>query len=198
MTNDWQGLDDAVGYARGLLRGTAVRLREVRESDYRQLSIWWNDPAVRILQTTAVQPAPESTNTEMMRGWSANTGNDVGFAVELADGSMIGHAALYGIDKNRSATLAIVLGPPYWSAGHGTDALEVLVRYAFTELGLHRVGLEVFAFNTRAIATYRRLGFVEEGRRREVIYHAGARHDTVQMGLLATEWRDRVNRAGDR
>lgn len=189
MTSDWQGLDDAMTYARDLLRGGRVRLREVRESDYELLSTWWNDPAVRLLQTTWVRPSPEVANVDLLRGWSTNTGNDVGFAVELGDGSLIGHAALFGIDKNASATLGIVLGPPYWSAGHGTDALEVLVRYGFSELGLHRIGLEVFAFNTRAIATYRRIGFAEEGRRREVLLHAGTRHDTVLMGLLASEWR---------
>lgn len=188
MTSDWQGLDAAMRYARDLLRGGRVRLREVRESDYELLSTWWNDPAVRVLQTTWVRPSPEVANVELLRGWSTNTGNDVGFAVELGDGSLIGHAALFGIDKNASATLGIVLGPPYWSAGHGTDALEVLVRYGFSELGLHRIGLEVFAFNTRAIATYRRIGFAEEGRRREVLLHAGTRHDTVLMGLLASEW----------
>lgn len=165
-----------------------MRLREAREEDYPSLAAWWNDPAVQILQTNWVRPRPEPSNVELIRGWSANTGSDVGFAVELDDGTLIGHAALWGIDKNASAALGVVLGPPYWSAGHGTDALRVLVRYGFTELGLHRIGLEVFAYNTRAIATYRRLGFVEEGRRREYLYHAGTRHDAVLMSLLAPEW----------
>lgn len=152
------------------------------------LAAWWNDPAVQILQTNWVRPRPESSHVELIRGWSANTGSDVGFAVELDDGALIGHAALSGIDKNASANLGILLGPPYWSGGHGTDALRVLVRYGFTELGLHRIGLEVFAYNTRAIATYRRLGFIEEGRRREQLFHAGTRHDMILMSLLTHEW----------
>lgn len=187
-SGELRGLDDAVTYGRDLVSGDRVRLREVRDADYELLARWWNDPVVQMFQTNWVRPLPEPANVDLIRGWSANTGNDVGFAVELDDGALIGHVALWGIDKNASANLGVILGPPYWSAGHGTDALRVLVRYGFTELGLHRIGLEVFAYNTRAIATYRRLGFVEEGRRRELLYHKGARHDVVLMSLLAREW----------
>lgn len=146
------GLDDAVTYGHGLLCGDGVRLREARDADYELLARWWNDPVVQMFQTNWVRPRPEPANVDLIRGWSENTGNDVGFAVELDDGVLIGHVALWGIDKNASASLGVILGPPYWSAGHGTDALRVLVRYGFAELALHRIGLEVFAYNTRAIA----------------------------------------------
>lgn len=181
-----------MSYAGDLLRGDRVRLREAREADYEKLTAWWNDPVVQVLQTNWVRPKPEQTIVEMIRGWSANTADDVGFSAELDDGSLIGHVALWGVDKNASANLGVLIGPPHWSAGHGTDALRVLLRYGFAELGLHRVGLDVFAYNTRAIATYRKLGFVEEGRRREVLYHAGERHDVVLMSLLSREWRQHV------
>lgn len=186
---DWQGLDDAIDYADRLLCGDTVRLRETREDDYEQLARWWNDPALKVLQTQWIRPTPTTGTVELMRGWSANTGNNAGFAVEVLDGAaLVGHATLHGVDKNRCAELAIVLGRPYWGAGHGTDALRVLVRYGFVEMGLHRIQLETFAFNTRAIAAYRRLGFTEEGRRREAVHHAGQWHDTVQMAILAADW----------
>lgn len=189
MSNSWQGMSDAIDYANSLLRGENVRLREVREPDLAQLADWWNDPAVKVLQTLWVRPTPTAGTIDLMRGWNANAGNDAGFAVELLDGgALIGQATLHGVDKNRCATLAIVLGPPYWSAGYGTDALRVLVRYGYVEMGLHRIQLETFAFNTRGIAAYRRVGFAEEGRRREAMFHAGQWHDTVQMAQLAPDW----------
>lgn len=189
MANEWQGLDDAVEYADGLLVGETVRLRATRDDDYEQLAQWWNDPALKVLQTTWVRPTPTSGTVELMRAWSANTGNNVGLAVErLDDGALVGHATLHSVDKNRCAELAVVLGRDYWSGGHGTDAVRVLVRYGFAEMGLHRIQLGTFAFNTRAIAAYRRVGFAEEGRRRQAVFHAGQWHDDVLMAVLADEW----------
>lgn len=63
-----------------------------------------------------------------------------------------------------------------------------MVRYGFEEMGLNRIGLGVWAYNDRAIATYRKIGFVDEGRRRQVVFHAGRFHDEVLMSLLRSEW----------
>lgn len=185
----WQNLEEALAYGRELLRGEQVRLREVRDGDYPQLVEWWSDPEVAVLQAGWVRPVPAGATTEMMRSWSANSGNDAGFAVErLEDDALLGQATLFGVGKDRCATLAIVLGPAYWSSGYGSDAVRVLVRYGFGEMALHRIELDVFAFNTRAIAAYQRVGFVLEGRRRQAIFHDGQWHDDVQMGLLIDDW----------
>jgi RimJ/RimL family protein N-acetyltransferase len=100
-----------------------------------------------------------------------------------------GHAALYGVSvKDRCATLAIVIGPGHQDRGYGTDAVRVLLRYGFAELGLHRVELGVTGYNLRAMAAYRKAGFVEEGRRRSAIFRSGAWHDDVRMAILRSEW----------
>jgi RimJ/RimL family protein N-acetyltransferase len=64
-----------------------------------------------------------------------------------------------------------------------------MLEHAFVRLGLHRVGLSVFAFNERAIRAYRKVGFREEGRLREAIWRDGRYWDELQMGILADEWR---------
>jgi RimJ/RimL family protein N-acetyltransferase len=56
-------------------------------------------------------------------------------------------------------------------------------------LGLHRIQLTVAGFNERAIHTYAKVGFVEEGRDREAVFRAGEWHDQVRMGILSREWR---------
>lgn len=185
----WDDMDEAVRYAGDVLRGDRVRLRQAREQDYAQLAEWSADPALGILQTGWVRPEPVTAAVERMRALCANDGNDVGFTVEELDGgTLLGRVGLRHAGKNKCAELSIVIGPPYWGNGYGSDASRVLVRYGFAEMGLHRIELEVFAFNTRAIATYAKLGFVEEGRRRQAIFHDGRWHDDVQMGLLADEW----------
>ena len=75
-----------------------------------------------------------------------------------------------------------------WGKGYGTDAMQVMLRYAFTELNLHRVSLNVFEYNTRAIRSYAKTGFREEGRARDFLHRDGRRWDLIYMGLLREEW----------
>ena len=72
--------------------------------------------------------------------------------------------------------------------GLGRQAVRLVLAHAFGPLGLHRVGLRVIAFNTRAIRCYRACGFIEEGREREAAQVGGAWHDDIIMGVLAQEF----------
>lgn len=76
----------------------------------------------------------------------------------------------------------------YWSKGYGTDAMNVILRFAFDELNLYRISLNVFEYNQRAIRSYEKVGFVVEGREREFLRRAGRRWDMIFMGLLREEW----------
>lgn len=186
----WDDVQHAQAYGGGILRGQWVVLRELREEDLPRLQRWWNDPAVAVLQTASIRPQPTEKVADTFRGWSGNQdGSSVGFSVVKADSEdLVGHVALWGASpQTRCATLGIILGPEHTARGLGTDALRVLVRYGFTEMGLHRIQLGVFGFNSRAIAAYRKVGFREEGRRREAIFHDGRFHDEVLMGLLEND-----------
>ncbi len=76
----------------------------------------------------------------------------------------------------------------YWGKGYGTDAMRVVLRYAFTELNLHRVSLTVFEYNPRAIRSYEKAGFTLEGREREAVFRSGKRTDMIYMGVLREDW----------
>jgi RimJ/RimL family protein N-acetyltransferase len=112
------------------------------------------------------------------------------FAIETRDGHHIGNINLFrAVPEEQKADLGIMIGEKsYWSQGYGTDALRTLLRFAFSEMNLHRVMLTVYAFNDRAQAAYRKAGFVEEGRRREAVFTEGAYHDIVVMSVLRDEW----------
>lgn len=75
-----------------------------------------------------------------------------------------------------------------WGRGYGTDAMKVLLRYAFTEINLHRVSLGVFDYNARAIKSYEKAGFVLEGRMREAMHRDRKYWDILFMGVLRDEW----------
>ncbi len=76
----------------------------------------------------------------------------------------------------------------YWSKGYGTDAMRIILRYAFTELNLHRVSLDTFEYNPRAIRSYEKAGFKIEGRVRQLLNREGRRWDVIYMGILREEW----------
>ena len=69
----------------------------------------------------------------------------------------------------------------------GSEATRLIVDYAFVELGVHRIELEVFAFNPRAIAVYEKLGFVHEGVRRHALLWDGEWIDALVMSIVATD-----------
>jgi RimJ/RimL family protein N-acetyltransferase len=105
------------------------------------------------------------------------------------DENWLGEIVLKDHDEpNHSASLRIALGASARNRGLGTEALRLVLAHAFGPLGLHRVALEVFDFNTRAIHVYEKVGFRHEGRMRDALWWDGAPHDTLLMAALATEY----------
>jgi RimJ/RimL family protein N-acetyltransferase len=91
--------------------------------------------------------------------------------------------------NNRSGLLAIGIGEQEnRNKGYGSDALQLILRYAFHELNLNRVGLDVIEYNEKAIHTYEKAGFQHEGRLRAAVYRDGKSYDRILMGILRTEW----------
>ena len=80
-----------------------------------------------------------------------------------------------------------------WGKGYGTDAMQLMLRYAFVELNLRRVSLTVFEYNPRAIRSYEKCGFKVEGRSRGTLLKDGKRWDMVFMGILCEEWMEHNN-----
>ena len=77
--------------------------------------------------------------------------------------------------------------------GYGSQALSMLLRYAFGELNLYRVTAVVPAYNEGAIRLFQKFGFMEEVRRRKAIHRDGEFWDLVSFGLLNAEWRVQIS-----
>jgi RimJ/RimL family protein N-acetyltransferase len=90
---------------------------------------------------------------------------------------------------SRDAFVGLGIGErDFWGKGYGTDAMKLVLRYAFLELNLRRVTLNVFEYNERAIRSYEKAGFRLEGSQRQAIQREGRRWDMVYMGILREEW----------
>ncbi|WP_409276088.1 GNAT family N-acetyltransferase [Neobacillus sp. SCS-31] len=103
---------------------------------------------------------------------------------------LIGDVELNCIDLlNRSANIRIqISNENYLSKGYGTEAMRLLLDYGFGVYNLHRVDLEVYSYNHRAIRAYEKLGFKKEGIKRQSHYYNHEYHDTIMMGLLKSEF----------
>jgi RimJ/RimL family protein N-acetyltransferase len=92
-------------------------------------------------------------------------------------------------EANDSAELSVIVGHPEdRHQGYGAEAIALILRYGFEDLGLNRVGLSVFEFNEDAISTYEKLGFRREGRLRKALKRDGAYYDAILMGISRSEW----------
>lgn len=177
-----------------LLVGDLVRLSELRATDIDVVMPWFRDYAfLRLLDDDAVRPLPR----EAQQKWyeeAAKATDAYHFAIRTLDGDrLIGNCSLFDNDRrSRTAMYGIGIGDKaYWGRGYGTDATRLALRAAFDELNYHRVELESFAFNARAIRAYEKAGFVREALLRQAIFRDGAYCDVVIMGVLKEEWRAR-------
>ena len=109
---------------------------------------------------------------------------------ERATGRPIGNCGLHEVDlPNRRTLLGIIIGEPdARGRGYGTEAMRLLLDYAFTVLGFHSVMLMVYEYNGAGRRCYEKVGFREIGRRRESRWYNGRYWDEIYMDILATEF----------
>ncbi len=130
----------------------------------------------------------ESIHSKMLAVLADPT--ELRFLIETTAGVPIGDIGLLGIHPHGRAELSIKLGEkPYWSRGHGTDAIRCLLAFAFTDLGMRRVTLIADADNTRGIRCYEKSGFRHEGVLRAHRLRYGKPIDMVAMAALREEFR---------
>ena len=152
---------------------------------------WYADPQVARL--TRYQDGPMRPD-EIERFFAARALGPESLAMAIhvrADDRLIGSCAFSQLDPDNGSTLFhITIGErDAWGHGYGTEATQLMVDHAFGTLALHRIALAVFEFNERAIRSYRRVGFRDEGRAREAIRRDGRWWDELQMSLLESDWR---------
>jgi len=108
----------------------------------------------------------------------------------LKSHEIIGITFLHKIEKkDKRARFAIgIYDKENWCKGYGQEITDAILKYAFQYLQLHKVDLRVLEFNRRAIASYRRSGFIQEGRLRENAFINNEWHDDIVMSILCHEY----------
>jgi diamine N-acetyltransferase len=176
-----------------MLKGKLVLLRPVQRADISYFLKWFNDPEV-IQYLGLYLPMTEMTEEKFIESLgTSRPATDVMLAIEAIDVDGSKPIGSIGLDstspKDHNGTFGIAIGDKkYWSKGYGTEAARLIIRYGFEQLNLHRISSSVFSYNERSIRMHLKVGFREEGRRREAVYKNGAYYDEVILGLLREEW----------
>ena len=174
-----------------MLSSNRLQFRKMAENDIEKYHSWRND--VDVMKTTSPSLDLNSLNEtrHFVENIILNSTSSKSYIIEEIEGNTaIGVTSLINIDpKNRNAECIIDIGEKgVWGKGYGTEALKILLEYAFLELNLHRVSLRVFSLNEKAIHIYNKLGFMKEGVIRESLYRDGKWHDIIIMGVLKREY----------
>ncbi len=169
------------------------------ERDAEIAARWTQDPEyLRLLSTDIARPLSPFQVRKQYEEWDkdAEKHTAFNFAVRLRDDDrLIGFARLWHIEwTHATGSLQIGIGDRNdRGRGYGTEALHMLLRYAFDELNLYRLAALTAEYNAGAIRFLERAGFVVEVRRRQAVQRDGRRWDVVMLGLLRDEWRAMTN-----
>ncbi|TDC57216.1 N-acetyltransferase [Micromonospora sp. KC207] len=171
------------------LAGQRVLLRPFVADDVSTFRAALTDPEVCRLTGSP----PGEHDEQRLREWygSRNAQADrLDLAVvDRATGECVGEVVLNQWDEgNRSCNFRTLFAANGRDRGLGTEAVRLVVGYGFERLGLHRISLEVFAFNPRARRVYEKVGFVAEGVLRQVLRDGDDWVDATVMSILAPEW----------
>lgn len=176
------------------LAGENVMLREFRWEDLPEMRRWICDGrATRYLGTRFIRPQTWEQTEQMLRGLlMGEAGGESLVIADIGTLGYLGQISLQGVDRfSQQAELAVIVSPEHWGKGVATEAIGLMLRYAFHALNLNRVWLKVFAEHEAAVRLYRKCGFVQEGVLRQDAFLEGRYRDTIVMSVL----RDEFNKA---
>lgn len=172
-----------------MVRGGLVKLRAFEPAEAEALWRWYHDPEVTRWMSGG-HPQSLASSIKRIEERPRNEYGNVLLGIEtLEDGRLIGAVVLRDAEPETGcAELDIYIGEKeYWGRGFATDAMRTACRYGFEAMRLHKITLYVATENHAAHHVYRKVGFVEEGRLRQVHRLGGQWHDMFVMGLLEGE-----------
>jgi RimJ/RimL family protein N-acetyltransferase len=171
-----------------MLNGDLAQIRPLEINDLENLYEWYNEhdfsywvsgnwPLVHFLRREDIERKMYEEDENR-------------YAITDQKGNLIGTIGFDQVNiPARSARLYIGIGlKDYWGKGYGLDSLTIFIKYLFNQWNFRRLTAETWQNNLRAIACYRKLGFIIEGKLRESYYIHGEYYDGILLGLLKQDF----------
>lgn len=166
-----------------------ISFTQVMTSDSDKLFKWINDPELVHFNST-FSPVDDLSHAE----WFDRIRKDKSVRIfsirKNENNELIGTCQLHSINLlHRTAELQIRIGETdQLEKGFGTDAVKLLLKFGFNELGLNRIFLRVFDSNERAIRVYEKAGMKIEGKLRESLFINGEFINILVLAILKSEF----------
>lgn len=172
------------------MKSKRIYLRALELDDYKVSINWRNDDTI-----SSLLGGPKYfVSSETEKQWVQNTINqnkDIKLAIcTIEDHKYIGNVYLTNIDYvNRKAKSHILIGNhEYWNGGYGTEAMHLLLDYAFNHKNLRRIEALVLDDNIGSQKMHEKLGYIKEGVLRESVYKDGVYKNQIIYSLLKKEY----------
>ncbi|PAD43923.1 GNAT family N-acetyltransferase [Bacillus sp. 7520-S] len=169
-----------------------VRLRAMQPEDWQGDYLSKFDTPARRFLACAIELPPTISGSKTFAEEHANfasTNGRIMFTIENEEGKNIGGINLNSIDeRNGTFSIGIIIDKAHRGKGYGTSAMNILLKYAFLERRLHKFNDCVLEGNEGSIKMMEKLGCVQEGVRRQVVYINGQYVDLILFGLTKAEF----------
>lgn len=182
---------DGVGAVPSIWRGHRVSLRPVEPTDWPFFAEWGGDDAVS--RAAAEVPFPESR--EAVKRWTEEQAtreprdDRFRWLIVGGDGTPVGTINSHSCDRRvGSFSYGVALSARWQGRGYAAEAIRLVIRYYFAELGYQKVNVHVYEFNDGSRRLHEALGFVQEGRLRRMHFTEGRHWDTFVYGLTREEF----------
>ena len=184
--------DTSLDYSRYFWQGEKVRLRPLRIEDAEQSFVnSFDSPSRQFLQLGVELPNSmelQRTTLEKYVGCKDADGVIV-FAIENLAGEYVGGISLHSRDeKNGLFSFGVIIDRHHQGQGYAEDAVWIVLRYGFWERRYQKCNSACLHTNEASIRLHKKLGFLEEGRRRRQVFLNGEYHDDVLFGMTREEF----------
>ena len=174
-----------------VLTGKRVYLRPLAKEDSVYLRKWSDDAEIRGL-IGEVTSMSQADCEKFLEEVCADNSREWFVVVIKKNDRVIGEAGLRRMFPAwRTTDVSVIIGEKEeWGKGYGTEAILLLLDYAFRHLDFHRVAIGVVGFNERALRFWEKVGFRREGIQRDGYYYDDKYYDFVTMSILEDEFRE--------
>lgn len=178
-------------------RGERIRLRAIEQKDLEAAAQDFGEYDTDAESCNSEISFPshreeDRANFENLR--KREPGNDAFYwIIENEDGEKVGEISTFDCDRRVGVfKYAVLIRHPYWRCGYASEAIRLVQRFYFRELGYQKLTALVYSFNERSLRMHEKLGFVFEGCLRRTVYTNGRHYDTIFFGMTREEF-DRLD-----
>lgn len=178
------------------IKGKKVILRAIEERDLELLHRWANDPETQDIIGLIHFPS----SMDFHKTWFQKLKDDVlnqRLAIDTPDVGLIGLSSILNIDwRNNHAWHGVLIGDvDIRGRGYGIDAVMATMRYAFDEMHLERLDGSIIEYHTTSYSFYcGKLGWKEEGRKKNYYFRRGRYWDQIIVGITKNDYTDLINK----